>query len=226
MPRSTKTPDRPPPFTGIPAEAFEFYDALAADNSKAFWTAHKDDWQRQVRQPLEALCDGLAQEFGPAHLFRPYRDVRFHRDKSPYKDHQGAFVEVQDAVGYYVQVSGRGLMVAGGWYAPRGRQVARYREAVAGPAGPSLDDAVAAAGAAGLDVGGDVMATRPRGVDPDHPMVHLLRHRSLIVERQWAPASWMGGRGAQTRVRDTWRAMRPMVEWLGEHVGPADAPDS
>ena len=124
---------------GIPAEAFDFYDALRADNSKAFWAAHKADYDAYVRAPLQALVDALADEFGQAHLFRPYRDVRFSKDKAPYKDHQGAFAAVGDAVGYYVQVSSAGLMIAGGWYSPQGQQLARYREAVDGPAGAELE---------------------------------------------------------------------------------------
>ncbi len=207
---------------GIPAEAFDFYDALAADPSKAFWEAHKQEYLDAVRTPLQELCAGLEDEFGTAHMFRPYRDVRFSKDKSPYKDHQGAFVEVQDRVGYYVQVSGGGLMVAGGWYSPGGRQVHLFRDAVAGPTGPALEKAVAAARRAGFDPEGDVMKTRPRGFDPDAPRMDLLRHRSLVAVRRWEPAAWMGTAKARTKVRDAWRAVRPLVEWLGDHVGPAE----
>ncbi|MFN8169465.1 MAG: DUF2461 domain-containing protein [Candidatus Nanopelagicales bacterium] len=106
-------------FTGFPAEAFEFYEALRADNTKTFWAAHKDDYQRAVRAPLEALMAELEPEFGPASVFRPYRDVRFSKDKTPYKDHQGAFCGAEDGVGWYVQVSADGLMVAGGWWSSR-----------------------------------------------------------------------------------------------------------
>jgi uncharacterized protein (TIGR02453 family) len=206
----------------IPAEAFDFYDALAADPSKAFWEAHKQEYLDVVRTPLAQLCTALEDEFGPAHLFRPYRDVRFSKDKSPYKDHQGAFVEVQDRVGYYVQISGGGLMVAGGWYAPGGQQVHRFRAAVAGPKGAALVKALAAAAKAGFDDEGDMMKTRPRGVEPDAPRLELLRHRSLVAVRRWEPAAWMGTAKGRTTVRDSWRALRPLVDWLGDHVGPAE----
>ena len=207
---------------GIPAEAFDFFDALAADNTKAFWVAHKDEYVSLVRAPLESLCTALEPEFGEAHLFRPHRDVRFSKDKSPYKDHQGAFVEREDAVGYYLQIAGTGLMVAGGWYSPQGAQVGRYRDAVDGPHGAALVKAVAAAEKAGLTVEGDVMKTRPRGVDPDHPQLDLLRHRSLVVTRHWPPAAWMGTAALRRKVTDTWRAAAPVVEWLADHVGPGE----
>ncbi|HNO15964.1 MAG TPA: DUF2461 family protein, partial [Actinomycetota bacterium] len=68
---------------GIPAEAFDFYDHLAADNTREFWAEHKSEYEQSVRQPLQDLADILAPEFGPAHLYRPYRDVRFSKDKTP-----------------------------------------------------------------------------------------------------------------------------------------------
>ncbi len=92
---------------------------------------------------MSTLLDELSQEFGKAHVFRPYRDVRFAKDKTPYKDHQGGFVGVEDAIGYYVQVSAAGLMVAGGWYSPQGQQINRFRGVVDGPAGGELERLVA-----------------------------------------------------------------------------------
>jgi uncharacterized protein (TIGR02453 family) len=207
---------------GIPAEAFDFYDALRADNSRAFWAQHKGDYDTYVRGPLQRLADALADEFGPAQLFRPYRDVRFSKDKAPYKDHQGAFAPVGDAVGYYLQVSSAGLMIAGGWYSPQGQQLARYREAVDGPAGAELERIVQAVARKGLEIGGDVMKTRPRGVDPGHPRLALLRHRSVTATRMTEPQAWMESAEAVRRVRKDWRSMRPLVEWLAAHVGPGE----
>ncbi len=210
-------------FRGIPAEAFEFYEGLVADNSKTYWTAHRPTYDDAVRAPLQELLAALEPEFGPGTLFRPYRDVRFAKDKRPYKDHQGGFVETQDAVGYYVQVSSEGLYVAGGWYDPAGPQVARYREVVDGPAGAELERVVGVLDKEGYELGGDVLKTRPRGVDPDHPRIELLRHRSVVTGHRWEPAAWMSRPSAATRVRDAWRTMQPLVEWLSANVGPGDA---
>lgn len=131
-------------------------------------------------------------------------------------------MERQDAVGFYVQVSAGGLMVAAGWYSPQGRQVHRYRDVTAGPAGAELEGIVAALRRGRYRVEGDVMKTRPRGVDADHPRLDLLRHRSLVAVRHWEPAAWMGTRTALTRVRTAWRAMAPLVEWLAATVGPGE----
>ncbi len=209
-------------FSGFPVEAFEFYDALAAENTKAWWAAHKSEYESVVRDPLLALLAELETEFGAAHVFRPYRDVRFSKDKTPYKDHQGGFVGAEDGMGWYVQVGRTGLMVAGGWYSGQGKQLARYRDAVDSPVGGALDRAIARARTAGLELGGDVMKTRPRGVAEDHPRLALLRHRSVTVEAQHGIPAWVSTRTALTKVRAQWRAMAPLVDWLVDHVGPAD----
>ena len=101
---------------GIPVDAVEFFAELELNNDRAWWTANQDRWKRVVRDPLRRLCDDLADEFGDATIFRPYRDVRFSANKSPYKTHQGAVVLTSDGVGFYVQISALGLLTGGGWY--------------------------------------------------------------------------------------------------------------
>ncbi len=212
-----------PRFSGIPADAFDFYDELAADNSKAWWAAHKDRYETSVRAPLAALMEELGDEFGGTKLFRPYRDVRFSKDKSPYKDHQGAYAAAEDGIGWYLQVSRAGLMVAGGWYSPQGSQLARYREAVDSAVGAELEKALAVARRAGFVVGDDdLMKTRPRGVPEDHPRLELLRHRQLTLAHELGVPAWASGRGAVSKVRSKWRALTPIIEWLVDHVGPYD----
>src|SRR5215831_1927826 len=64
-------------FEGFPAEAFSFYERLEADNTRDFWNANKHEYQQYVREPMIALADELEDEFGPATVFRPNRDIRF-----------------------------------------------------------------------------------------------------------------------------------------------------
>jgi uncharacterized protein (TIGR02453 family) len=211
-------------FTGIPAEAFEFYDALAANNTRPWWQEHRAEYEQSVRGPLAALIHELEPEFGQGHLFRPYRDARFSKDRTPIKDHQGAFVGLEDAVGYYLQVSAAGLMVAGGWYAPQGQQVARFREAVGAGHAAGLRAMITKAQKQGWQVDGNPLKTRPRGVDPDDPDLDLLRLRALTASRTYPIEPWMGTRKALTTVRTGWRQIRPLTEWLADHVGPATDP--
>ena len=209
-------------FSGFPMAGFDFYEALAVDNSKTWWTAHRDTYDVAVKQPFLDLLTELEGEFGQGKVFRPYRDVRFSKEKTPYKDHQGAFVGVEDGMGWYVQVSASGLMVAGGWYSSAPKQLARYRDAVDSAVVVELEKSLAAARKAGLELGGDVMKTKPRGVADDHPHLDLLRQRNATVEKQFGMPEWVSTRAALTKVRTTWRAMTPLVNWLADHVGPYD----
>lgn len=100
-------------FAGVPVAALDFYEDLEADNSKAFWQAHKHIYDAQVRRPLELLTALLAPKFGAAKIFRPYRDVRFAKDKTPYKDHQGAVVESPTSGSLYLHIDAAGLFIGG-----------------------------------------------------------------------------------------------------------------
>jgi uncharacterized protein (TIGR02453 family) len=209
-------------FAGFGEGAVEFYDGLAADNSKAYWTDHRQLYERDVLAPMQALLAALESEFGPGKVFRPYRDVRFSRDKTPYKTACGA-----TAGPFYVQLSADGLMAAGGGYRWESDQVARFRTAVDDERrGCDLEARLAAVGAAtvdgaGLVVAGDRLATRPRGVAPDHPRLALLRHRSLYAHCGWPPDDALHEATTVQRVAAAWRAMRPLTEWLDDHVGPS-----
>ena len=114
-------------FSGWPEEALDFYDGLAADNSKSYWTEHKAVYEDKILRPMTELTEELAAEFGEPKIFRPYRDVRFSRDKSPYKTHIGAVIGGRG----YVQLSAEGLGAGAGMWQMSPEQLARYRAAVA-----------------------------------------------------------------------------------------------
>ncbi|RZT85250.1 uncharacterized protein (TIGR02453 family) [Pseudonocardia sediminis] len=207
-------------FAGFGEYAVEFYDGLVADNSKAYWTDQRETYERDVRGPMTALLADLEPEFGAGKVFRPYRDVRFSHDKTPYKTHCGGY-----ASPFYVEVSTEGLMAAGGYYGMAPDQVARYRAAVDDERrGEDLRARLQEAEATGLTVGGERLKTRPRGVDPGHPRLELMRHKGLHVSRRWPPDDVLHGPGARDRVRKVWRAARPLSEWLADHVGPSEQP--
>ena len=65
---------------------------------------------------MSALTAALEPDFGPAKVFRPYRDVRFAKDKTPYKTNQGAFVGAGPACGWYVEIAARGVRTGAGFY--------------------------------------------------------------------------------------------------------------
>lgn len=211
-------------FRGWAAEAISFYEGLEADNSKTYFSAHKDIYESAVVAPFRALSDEIEGEFGPLHLFRPYRDVRFSKDKSPYKTAQGAVTESEGGAIYYVALSSAGIFAGSGYYRPAPDQLARMREAIDDPeTGPVVEKAVAAARKAGYEVGGDALKTAPKGYAKDHPRIELLRLKGLTVGKSWTPAKWMQTAKAKDRIVEAWRASDPINSWLAAHVGPSTA---
>jgi uncharacterized protein (TIGR02453 family) len=204
-------------FTGIPITALDFYEDLENDNTKAFWTAHKKVYDEAVRAPLEALCTELEKEFGPAKLFRPYRDVRFAKDKTPYKTHQGAWFGESSV---YLQVSAAGLFVAGGYWQTSSEQVARLRRAVDDDvAGPALHRALAGVRRRGYELGGEQLSRVPSGFAKDHPRAELLRYKTLTARRDLGCPDWLSTPKAKTEIVKAWRGLQPLVAWLDTHVG-------
>jgi uncharacterized protein (TIGR02453 family) len=208
-------------FTGFPEDALEFYEGLEADNSKSYWQDNKATYEKAVRDPMLALLAALEPEFGSSKFFRPYRDVRFARDKSPYKTAAGAVVHGEHGSGVlYVQVSARGLLCASGYYETASDQVERFRQAVADDqSGPALVAIVDDLRGMGYTVEGERLKTRPRGYDADHPRIELLRHRTLTGHRDFPPEPWLHTPECLDRVVDCWRDFAPLNDWLSRHVG-------
>jgi len=208
-------------FHGWPVEALEFYDGLEADNTKVYWQQNRHVYDELVRAPMEALLEELAPEWGDWKIFRPYRDVRFSPDKSPYKTHIGA--TIGDG---YVQLSADGLAAGCGMYQMAKDQLERYRAAVSDErTGGELVALVDAVKAAGVEITAhEVLKTAPRGYPRDHPRIELLRLKGLITWRQWPAAAWMGTPEAKDPIVDFLRRSRPIGDWLEAHVGPSTLP--
>jgi len=204
-------------FSGWPEEALDFYDGLAADNTKTYWTEHRAIYDEKILRPMADLAEELAEEFGEPKLFRPYRDVRFSRDKTPYKTHIGAVI---GGTGY-IQLSAEGLAAGAGMWQLSPEQLARYRTAVASDlAGPELERIAAVIEKAGLAVHGHgVLKSAPRGYPPDHPRIGLLRYKGLTAWREWPVAPWLETASAKDRLIDFLRTSLPLVAWLNEKVG-------
>jgi uncharacterized protein (TIGR02453 family) len=205
-------------FKGWPATALEFYEGLEADNSKVYWTEHKRIYDNDVRAPMEALLAELAPEFGEGRIFRPYRDVRFSPDKSPYKTAMGA--TVGDG---YVQISADGLFVGSGMYHLMPDQLERYRAAVAADgAGRELVSLVGSLKKSGLEVHGtDPLKSAPRGYPRDHPRIEMLRYKGVVASRAFAAAAWLGTAKAKTEIVKVLRGSEPLNDWLRRNVGPS-----
>jgi uncharacterized protein (TIGR02453 family) len=206
-------------FEGFPVAALDFYDDLEVDNTKSFWEAHKHVYAEAVLAPMKALTAALEPEFGTAKIFRPYRDVRFAKDKTPYKTHQGAFVAVAPETGFYVEVSPRGVRTGGGCYWFNPGRLAAFRAAIVHDQyGAELERLLEATRSSGYETGGERLKTAPRGFDKDHPRIELLRHKSLTIGRMIGFEPVIHTPDLLDLVRADWQAIRPVVDWIQRHA--------
>jgi uncharacterized protein (TIGR02453 family) len=202
-------------FGGWPAEALAFYAGLEDDNSREYWTSRKAVYQERVLRPMEELLEALAPEFGEPKIFRPYRDIRFSRDKTPYKTHIGATLGSR----CYVQLSADGLSAGAGRWHLEPAELIRYRAGVAGPDGAELAAIVAALTADGVEVHGHgTLKSAPRGYPADHPRIDLLRHKGLTTWRHWNPEPWLSTPAPLEKTREFFAASAAFCDWLGSHV--------
>jgi uncharacterized protein (TIGR02453 family) len=212
-------------FRGFPAEALDFYERLQADNTRTFWQANKGMYEEAVKRPMEELCAELG-DYGQFHVFRPYNDLRFAKNRPPYKTAQGAATQGEGGTGYYVQISAEGLMAAAGYYMMAKDQLERFRAAVDDEgSGTRAVELVDALGRGGYVIGAhDVLKTAPRGIPKDHPRIELLRHKGLMGWRSWPPAKWLHSKQAVDRVRAAWEDLGELCKWIDVHVGPSTLP--
>jgi uncharacterized protein (TIGR02453 family) len=206
-------------FNGFPVAALDFYDDLEVDNTKSYWEKHRATYLESVKAPMTAMCEALGPEFGDAKVFRPYRDVRFAKDKTPYKTHQGAFVAAGPATGWYVEISARGIRTGAGFYDASSERLASIRSAIDDDRrGTELERILAGLEDEGWERRGDTLKTSPRGYDADHPRIELLRHKSLVVGRSHGFEPVIHTAGLLDVVRDDWRDLRPLVEWVADNA--------
>jgi uncharacterized protein (TIGR02453 family) len=210
-------------FRGWPAEALEFYAGLEADNSRTYWQAHREVYETCVKAPFLALSELVEREFGPLRMFRPHRDTRFSKDKSPYKTAAAAVTEGPGGCSYYLQISAEGLYVGSGYYMFAPDQLERFRAAVADDrTGKHFARAIEALRTQRYDVAArDSLKRVPRGFPPDHPRAELLKQKGAHIGRQFTPAKWLHTKAAADRITEVWRAAAPAARWLDKHVGPS-----
>lgn len=223
---STIIEQEPVPFEGFGPQALHFFERLEVDNTKAFWLANKAQYDHEIATPMRALAEELAPNFGVPKVFRPYRDVRFSSDKTPYKTqaslgffggHEGSF---------YLQLSPTGLMLAGGMYEPARDQLERFRDLQDdSKSTTSLDALLPQLAAAGFPLGeGAPLKTAPRGRAQDHPRIEFLRLTMLTVSHTFAPEPWFFDRELLDRVEEGFATIARWNHWLADHVGPSEKP--
>jgi uncharacterized protein (TIGR02453 family) len=207
-------------FRGWKPEVVEFFDGLERDNSKSYWTAHKEFYEVSVLGPMQELLAQLAPEFGEGRVFRPYRDTRFSPDKSPYKTN----IAAHNGAGY-IALSPDALGVGSGLYLPSPTQLMRFRAAVADDRpGAQLLSLLKELRSKRIQVTAqETLKSAPRGYPSDHPRIELLRFKGLTAWKEWPVGAWLATAASKQRIVDFLRASASLRDWLASHVGPADA---
>ena len=219
-------------FEGFADRDGRFFRALARNQRREWFEAHRQEYEHGWLAPMKALLAEVRERIDPLfrhhplrepNVFRIYRDVRFSKDKSPYKTHIGGYVAIDGAgqgpsapAALYVHLGATEVFVAAGHYMMDPGQLARFRQAVVNDRqGGELGAMLRKLTRAGYAVGShDVLQRVPRGLDPGHPRADLLRRKGLIVTFPEPPRELLVARSfVDWLVSHTKRAV-PVVEWL------------
>ena len=225
------------PFEGFPREGLSFLDQLARHNARDWFEAHRVVWDEQIVPGMLSWCGELCEAlrdvmprlvFVPrigGSLYRLNRDIRFSRDKSPYKTHVAALLweggDKHDAPGVYLHVSPTEVIFGGGiWIFEQEGRLDRYRKRLQDEASADrLEAALSHARSAGLKIeAAEQLQRPPRPFTPEHPRAALSRYKGLTVGKQSSPGAWLHSREALRRSEAVARAYAPLHTWLRDEV--------
>jgi uncharacterized protein (TIGR02453 family) len=203
------------PFKGFPRESVQFFKQLAANNNRDWFLAQKDIYERTCRAPMESLVAELEPRFGSARISRIYRDIRFSRDRAPYKTYIAAGIG-----GHYISLSAEGLYVGAGLYRPDAAVLQRFRAAIDDDTtGRQLQAIVSSLRRKRYEVAShEKLSSAPRGYALDHPRIELLKMKDIFAGRLFAPAAWLSTAGARARIDRVMTDTGALVRWLRQHV--------
>jgi uncharacterized protein (TIGR02453 family) len=219
-------------FEGFRQEALDFLIALGLNNDRAWFTPRKAEYEALLKTPLEAFCVALGEEFGRRGIpmrsderspFRIYRDVRFSKDKSPYKTNLGAsfpWTGEGGGVGGYLHLEPGASFTGGGMYHPSPARLAAWRERVVsdrdGVRAAIGDEAFAKA--YGKVYGETTLKKAPAGFDPADPDVELLKLKDVVFGHPLSDAEVLD-RGLPRRIASDLAASLPVMRYLATLPG-------
>jgi uncharacterized protein (TIGR02453 family) len=217
-------------------EFFAFLVDLEDNNDRDWFQANKERYRRSVQEPLLRFIEAFGEPLraisprfvadprpSGGSMFRIYRDVRFSKDKSPYKTHAAAQFRHQEgrdvhAPGFYLHLEPDNVFVGAGIWHPAGPTLAAVRDAIVER---SDDWSSAISGrefTAAHSLGGESLKRPPRGYDPDHPQIEHLKRKDFVAFRSFSQKQACRADFIE-RVADSYRASSPFVRFLAEAVG-------
>jgi uncharacterized protein (TIGR02453 family) len=205
----------PEPFTGFPPQSFDFFRQLSRHNDRDWFLAHKDVYERTCRVPMQSLAAELEPRFGKVKISRINRDLRFARNRAPYKTYIAAGIG-----GHYISLSPKGLYVGAGLFRPEPDQLQRFRAGIDDDTtGRQLQAIVGSLRRKGYELTShETLSSAPRGYASDHPRLELLKMKNIFAGRVFAPAAWLSTVRARERIERAMNDTGALVAWLHEHV--------
>lgn len=213
----------------IKTSNFKFLTDLEKNNDRDWFTENKDRYVNEHEQIIsfaDALLvklnehDLIETPTGKKSLYRIYRDVRFSKDKSPYKTHwAGGFKRAtkQRRGGYFFSIKPGGqTFIAGGFWAPSKDDLQRIREEIATDAS-ELREIIAQPGFVSTfgTLDGEQLKTSPKGFEKEHPAVDLLRYKQFIFSKNFSDEEVLSPDFAEV-ANETFKAMRPFFDFMSE----------
>jgi uncharacterized protein (TIGR02453 family) len=237
--RGHRPPDRTTDgsFCGFDHGAMQFWHELASQMSRDWFAANKQRYRSVWLEPMLALLREVARGLSPAYkpyalaepgALRIHRDLRFSRDKTPYKTHIAAVIRLAGdriaeagIAALYLQLGLEDEYAGVGCYRFDAPRTARWRRAVVGPPGRALLRIIARLRRRkGYQAGGYEYYSRvPKGFAPDHPRADLLRYKGLICKFPAIPAGLLHQPELARWLLDHAKAAAPLVVWLRRHLG-------
>jgi uncharacterized protein (TIGR02453 family) len=224
-------------FEGFPRDGVRFLAELRANNDRAWFTAHRDAYERCLLEPARDLVEAVGEELGRGgiavnadprvggSIFRINRDTRFSKDKRPYKDHldlwfwQGAGPS-RACAGYFFRLTPERLFLGAGMHAFERPLLERYRAAVVDARrGATLAQAVERVERAGYELGGRNYKRAPAGFDAPPERAPLLLHDGLYAGIELPLPREVHTPELPRLCAKHFRALRPLQDWLVELVG-------
>jgi uncharacterized protein (TIGR02453 family) len=224
-----------PPFGGFPRDGIDFMKRLKRNNNRPWFEKHKEEYETFVKLPMQSLIVALhphfevfAPEFDihpKKSLFRIYRDVRFSKDKTPYKTHVAAHFVLRgkpkgvEGSGYYLHIEPGEVFLGGGVYMPDGDQLKKIRKAIVGQPDRFLSIFEQKEFKKIFKrLQGEKLQRVPQGYEPDHPMAEWLKYKQFFVWVEWGEARSFREKFV-TDVAEVFEAATPLVRFLNEAMG-------
>jgi uncharacterized protein (TIGR02453 family) len=220
----------------ITPELFRFFRQLGRNNNRDWFAKNKARYESVVREPLLQLVSDFGPHLRRVHprlvadprpvggsLFRIHRDVRFSKDKSPYKSHAGLRFPHEEGKnvhtpGYYLHLEPGSVFMASGIWHPDPPTLRMVRDTIVAEPAAWKRAVGGRSFRASCTLGGDSLQKPPKGYDPDHPLIEDLKRKDFIAyvsltEREACSSDLIG------RLTRACLAMKPMMGFLTRAVG-------